>query len=157
MSTIGIDQSFTSTGLWSSSTNNHKVINTKPVDKKDQLEVFKRARYITNEVIAFIIEEGDDVTDVNIEGLSFAARGDATRSLAILQGLIVDSLISYHRPLRIRIITPTSLKKLATDDGRADKDKMFEYLPDDIKKVIEAIPKSKGRGDLTDAYWLSKV
>lgn len=157
MSTIGIDQSFTSTGLWSSDTNNHRIISTKPMNKKDQLEVFKRARYITNEIISFIIEEGDQIENVNIEGLSFAARGDATRNLAILQGYIVDNLIHFHRPLNISIITPTSLKKLATGNGRSDKDNMFECLPDDIKEVIGSISKSKGRSDLTDAYWLANV
>jgi len=58
---------------------------------------------------------------------------------------------------RISIVPPTTLKKFATGNGNAKKEAMFDALPSETKQVFEEKTlKSKGRFDVTDAYWLSK-
>ena len=151
-SVIGIDQSFTSTAVWMDA-DNHRIIRTTP-NKEDPLDIFKRSIYIAQEIYSFC-HTYPDIERIQIEGLSFAAKGDATRNLGGLQFVIIEHLMKLKK--EIKIITPTSLKKLATDDGRADKQKMFDCLPDDVKELIGSVPKSKGRFDLVDAYWLSVV
>lgn len=151
--TIGIDQSLTNTAVWLD-LENHRLISTKP-NKEDPLDSFKRAIYIAQEIHSFCSEHSVKIDKIQIEGLSYGAFGDATRTLAGLQFIIVEHLMKLGKD--IEIITPTSLKKLATDDGRADKQKMFDCMPDDVKDVIGEVGKTKGRFDLCDAYWLSVV
>ena len=152
---MGLDQSFTSTGVCINSENgfDFRVIPTVP-DKEDPLEKFKRAMFISDAICDMIKEQ--NVDKVNIEGLALGrAIGNSNRDLAILQGVIVCDILKKFSGLNINIVVPTTLKKFATGKGNAPKDMLFECLPDDIKENLSKIPKSKGRLDLCDAYWLS--
>ena len=152
---LGVDQSFSCTGLCLFDGNEHifSTIQTVP-DKEDKLEKFKRAKYIAKEISELCMIHG--VTDVRIEGLAMGkAIGNSTRDLAGLQYVIVNELMENHPEISITIITPTSLKKFATGKGNAKKDGMFESLPENIQDVLIGYPKTKGRFDLADAYWLA--
>lgn len=101
---------------------------------------------------------------VCMEGLGFGSTGDAARSLAGLQFLLIDGFktaINDEFTVKfvdsfVDIATPTTVKKFATGSGKATKDEMFDALPKTVKDKFLKIPKTKGRYDLTDAYWLSQ-
>lgn len=150
----GIDQSYTSTGVVifeNSSYKKHYVITTQ-IDRDDPLTYINRAKHIATEVVA--IMHHDKVDRVVIEGLGFGAKGDQTRNLAGLQYLILSRLIDMDIP--VSIIAPTSLKKQATGKGNAGKDEMIEAVGPELLPALMKIPKSKGRGDIADAYGLAK-
>jgi crossover junction endodeoxyribonuclease RuvC len=154
MVVLGIDQSFTSTGICVNSDGNfeYKVIAT-VVNRDDPLEKFKRAMIISETIVDLIAK--NNVNIVNIEGLALGrAIGNSNRDLAILQGIIVSDIIRKCN-IEPNIIAPTSLKKFATGKGNAKKDILFECLPDEVKEHLMTFPKTKGRFDLCDAYWLS--
>lgn len=156
MVTIGIDQSLTSTGVCISGIEDsvvqrHFEIIKTATRPEDPLDLFRRSATIADELVK--ICNRFSVKKAYIEGLSFGSRGDATRKLATLQGIIIDRLLAID--IEPCIIAPPSLKKFATDNGRASKEEMFDVLPEDLKRTLSDIPKSKGRYDLCDAYWLS--
>lgn len=172
---VGIDQSFTSTGLvaipedtvygFGAYPANHHgdavvlalptylVIRTES-DKEDPLQKFKRAASICAQVIDFIAQYNEPA--VTIEGLGFAARGDATRDLGGLQYLIVSRLI--ERGISPTILAPTSLKKRFTGNGKASKKEMVEAVKAScvgFHGVLSETPGTKGKYDLADAYALA--
>jgi Holliday junction resolvasome RuvABC endonuclease subunit len=150
----GIDQSTTSTGVFiDTPTPFYELINTKK-DLENPLDIFARCLEISNHVNATLLTHLPTV--VNIEGLGFGAVGNATRNLAILQGVIVCGIIQTYPHITINIIPPTALKKFATGDGRAKKDGMYAALPDEVKALFAGVRKTKGLYDLTDAYFLSQ-
>jgi len=152
---MGIDQSLTSTGIAIKLFNRvyFEVVSTK-ADKEDNLQKIKRSREIADRIVDLCTMH--DVTRVQIEGLGFNAKGNATRDLSGLQFIIISSLLDAGFDTdSIELIAPTSLKKFATGNGKASKDDMFNALPDYERGEIGCYAKSKGRFDLTDAYFLS--
>lgn len=147
---VGIDQSYTSTAVVANDGTKFvtNIIRTTP-DK----DVYARAEAITSAVIKLANEYKP--SKINIEGLAFASRGNATRDLAGLQMMIVCGLRKAgYDP---KIIAPNTLKKHATGKGNADKEAMHTALPDDIKQQFKDIKKTKGLSDVVDAYWLSTM
>lgn len=159
MITVGIDQSYTSTGVVVIHDDFFEslIITTQP-NKEDPLEKFRRAEYIAEHVVGMIASVEGEVDKVYIEGLGFAARGDATRDLGGLQYMIVNRLI--YSGLPPVIIAPTSLKKRFAGHGKATKDDMVEAVQQVDQKAYQemmGIPKSKGRYDMADAYALAHI
>lgn len=155
--TMGIDQSYTSTGIVIKNDNGdvvHDELIMTTKDKDDYYTNFVRAEEISNKVIEIAVAEL--VTHVNIEGLGFGATGDATRNLAGLQYLIITKLLNIG--LKPTIVAPTSLKKFATGSGKAKKTEVFDAIeahnPTYFVKLSKVL-KTKGRYDLADAYWLA--
>lgn len=154
---LGLDQSFTSTGVVVMDERKSVIWMGTVTTKKqtdDKQEIFHRARKIVQEISDIISEYKIDF--VSIEQLAYGSVGDATRNLAGLQFMLIDMFIENDIPFMT--VPPTSLKKYATDKGNCSKDLMVECLPSvpvDIKGQIEKHPKSKGRYDLADAYWLA--
>lgn len=151
---LGIDQSLRFSGICIIEGEYlifHDIIQTTE-DKNDKLDVFKRSDVIAEKIAEIAVDYSID--KVNIEGISFGSTGDATRKLAILQGLIVNKLIQQEK--EVNIIAPPSLKKFATNNGRAKKEEIFSCLPETIQVTFSAYPKTKGRFDLADAYWLAR-
>lgn len=107
--------------------------------------------------------DNQNIVDICIENIGFGSTGDATRGLAGLQFLIIDEFIrdneDWGNPNReqpsVDLAPPTTIKKFATGNGRADKEDLFNALPDEVKEIFGQIPKTKGRYDLTDAYFIS--
>lgn len=155
MTIIGIDQSFTNTGICIKNSDEYtfKVHSTVP-DKEDLLEKFKRAKQIALRILEDIRDF--DVTDVRLEGLAMGnIKGNSSRDLSILQGVIVTHILDHYPDMPIKIITPTSVKKYATGKGNSPKDELFNCLPENIKEILMGYPKTKGRLDLCDAYWIA--
>jgi Holliday junction resolvasome RuvABC endonuclease subunit len=150
---IGIDQSYTSTGMVIINDDGLvELINIK-TNKSDN--IFIRAIDIGNAIVDKIDEYHPDCL-IGIEGLAFSMKGNATRDLAGLQFVIVSKIYEKFGIL-IDIISPLSLKKFATGNGRANKNDMVESLPNDILNIFlkNGFKKSKGLYDITDAYYIA--
>ena len=94
-----------------------------------------------------LAERADEVW---LESLSFSSTGNATRDLAMLFFAIADK----HNA---KWVAPTTLKKLATGKGNTKgKQAMFDALPPAAQRVFGTFPKTKGRYDLADAFWVCK-
>jgi len=155
---LGIDQSFTSTGWFVS---NSDLYQYGLIHSDKNLDTYTRAIGVADEIMSLLMRRlNGDVDVVTIEGLPFMSRSNVTRDLAGLQFLIIDRLMDkgYVLDKNLFIIPPTTLKKYATGKGNIKgKEPLYEALPDGIRSSIGKIPKSKGRSDITDAYWLSKI
>lgn len=157
MITMGIDQSYNSTGCVI--IQNDQIIFDEciTIGNNKETDVFDRSYILANYLKD--ITEKFKPTNVIIEGLAFGIRGDATRDLAGLQFMIINSIRHCNHPISPLIVAPMSLKKFSTGSGRSDKKEMFNHLPEHIKKYFKEIKKykvSKGLFDMVDAYWLAK-
>lgn len=116
-------------------------------------DIFTRAWDVSRKVGALAMQYEVDSTAV--EGLAFGKFGDATRDLAGLQFCVVNVIRQICKG-ELTIITPNTVKKVATGKGNSKKEPMYDALPDDVKGLFEQkkYKKTTGRYDLTDAYWI---
>jgi crossover junction endodeoxyribonuclease RuvC len=150
MIVLGIDQSLTSTG-WSLKEDG--VLKEHGILTSDKTQTnFERAIVVADQI--FNLDKKFKPDKSVIEGIPFMSRSNVTRDLAGLQFLIVDRLLRDGWET-LDIVPPTKLKKFATGSGKASKDEMVEALPEGVKEKFEKIPKTKGRYDLADSYWLA--
>jgi Holliday junction resolvasome RuvABC endonuclease subunit len=155
MITIGIDQSYTSSGVVILDDSGNLVDVRRLVSDK-KLDMFDRAWQMANFVVDTIIEVGAD--SVAIEGLAFGIRGSATRDLAGLQYMIV-CLVRHRTGKDVKIIAPLTLKKFATGSGKASKKDMVAAIPPEFvhfMQVEKGLKKTTGLTDVADAYFLAK-
>ena len=152
MIVLGIDQSYTSTGYCVFNEDKTLITFGKINTSKDDGNSFVRARIIVDKLKE--IADNNKVDKVCIEGLAFGGAGNATRDLAGLQFLIVDSF----RPTVVEVIAPTAVKKLAIGKhkGKIVKDDLFKALPELTQKSFLdfGLKKTKGLYDVTDSYWI---
>lgn len=154
MKILGIDQSYTSSGivlledgeLFSA----HKYVADKSVNR------FAQAHEIALHIAGVVDEHKPDI--IAIEGLAFGMRGNVTRDLGGLQFVIIAHLQEVKKR-EVEIIAPTSAKKFATGSGRAKKEDMIESLPEPILEHFTGLglKKSTGLADMADAYWIAKT
>lgn len=159
MKTLGIDQSYTSTGVCIRYWRTEECTIFPPIstecNKEDPLDYMKRATIISKKVME-IIENVGGVNALIIEGLAMGGvPGNQARNLSGLQFLIITKVLEEYPSIDIKVIAPTTVKKKATGSGRGKKEELFDALPLEIKEEIGKYKKTKGRYDLTDAYWLS--
>lgn len=154
---LGIDQSFTSTGVTVLDQSGN-LIHSAIIKSIPSNSHFKRAWDILKAIEKIILDY--QINHIAIEGLALAKIGNATRSLAILQGILVANL-QYNPPSNhklstneILIVAPRCLKKFATGKGTAKKAEMIAALPDQIKNQMGSQSKST-LSDLADAYHLA--
>lgn len=154
---LGIDQSFTSSGICildeHSNVVHHETINTTDADG----DIFDRAIKVVKR-IEEIIHQYEPVR-VGIEGLAFSKFGNATRDLAGLQFVIITHLRRTFPDFgtKLDIISPNLLKKFASGKGSASKDDMFAALSPEYAAIFTCYKKTKGRSDVVDAFWLAKM
>lgn len=150
---MGIDQSLNGTAVCIVDNNNLLFFCVIRTDKTKT--VFERTLHVALSISELYASHIPD--SINIEGLAFAMRGDATRDLAGLLFTIVNVLSLKHPGVVPNLIPPTTLKKFATGSGKAKKENMIAALPDiDRQRFIDAkFKKTTGLADLADAYWLS--
>ena len=153
MRILGIDQSYTSTGIVVLEDDDvvyaERYVTDDKRDKPDRaLEIAKRILEVVQEQYPFLIA---------LEGLAFGMRGDATRDLAGLQFVIVCMLREHDRDCIV--VAPNTVKKFATGNGRCEKIEMYDCLPDNVKTLFDnmGLLKTTGRYDLTDAYYIAKT
>lgn len=155
MITIGVDQSFTSSGFVVLDTDG-KVVDVRRFVSAKALDMFDRARQVANYVADVIIEVGADL--VALEGLAFGIRGSATRDLAGLQYMIVGK-VRERTGKNIKIVAPLTLKKFATGSGKASKKDMVAAIPPEVvlyMKEEKGLKTTTGLTDVADAYFLAK-
>lgn len=151
--TLGIDQSYTSSG-YCVVDESGSMIDFGTFKSAKANDVYDRATQVAGFIVDKAIEH--NVKRVNIEGLAFGIRGDATRDLAGLLFTIVTTLRRRTSNIKLTVVAPTSLKKFATKSGKSDKAAMIAAVPETVMaQFIEAkYKKTTGLADLCDAYWL---
>ncbi len=154
MKILGIDQSYTSSGIVLLENGifmrGHKFAANKEMNR------FGQAHEIALHISGVVDDFKPDV--IAIEGLAFGMRGNVTRDLGGLQFVIIAHLQEIKK-YDVDIIAPTSAKKFATGSGRAKKEDMIESLPESVHTyfVDLGMKKTTGLGDMADAYWIAKT
>ena len=162
MLVLGIDQSYKSTGIvlledetivdvltFKANDVRMKGKVEEPIDRFDQsVEI---AKFIGDYAVKHLPEA------IGVEGLAHGGLGSMTRDLAGLQFTIINHLRTLDFR-RMEIIPPTTVKKFATGKGNSKKEVLYEFLPESIKLLFDekGFKKSKGRYDVTDAYWIAR-
>jgi crossover junction endodeoxyribonuclease RuvC len=154
MCVLGIDQSFTGTGivvLNESGNVDHlqKITSEKGSGRVNQIMT------ISNEILDIISKY--KITTVKIEGLSLGSNSSVTRDLAgLMYGILLK--IKEEHGIDAEVVAPKSVKKYATGNGNAKKQDMFDALPEDIqKRILElGVKKTTGMYDIADAYFIAK-
>lgn len=151
--TLGFDQSYTNSGFCVFK--DGAMVDYGTYKSTKAMDVFDRSVQVAQFVVDKVAEH--NVEQINIEGLAFGIRGDATRDLAGLLFTIINAVRRQKPAVKIAIIPPTTLKKFATGTGKSDKAAMIDKLPPDVRaKFDEAnLRKTTGLADVCDAYWLS--
>lgn len=154
MTILGIDQSFTCTGYCVlTEEGNISTFGNIRTSTEDG-DIYHRARMIVD--ILREIAYNNNIDTVCIEGLAFGGVGNATRQLAGLQFLIVDSF----RPTVCNIIAPAAVKKLALGKtkGKIKKQDLFEALPLETQTLFlsSGVKKTTGLYDIVDSYFIAK-
>lgn len=161
---IGIDQSFSSTAVVIVDVERDVLVSytvfTTKKERDDRLDKIIRARHIADEMVGFIYEVCTNnkavIQNIIIEGVGFAARGDATRDLAGLQFILIDALMSSFN-LEPIVVAPTSLKKFACGKGNGSKQDVIDATPECYRTQFLTKYKKSSLDDFCDAYWLSKM
>jgi crossover junction endodeoxyribonuclease RuvC len=151
---IGIDQSLVCSGICITDGTNHEFhrIETKK-DGTDAMTNFKRVRVIADTILDLCKQH--DISVIAIEGLAMGnIAGNSNRDLAGLQYIIIDTLIA-NGLTDITIIPPTVVKKFASGKGNCKKPIMFEFLPESVQEELLNYPKTRGRFDIMDAYFIA--
>ena len=150
---LGIDQSFTSTGWCVTEGDSLIAFGIIKSDKGDNN--YLRAKYIAKELASLYLRHACD--RVVVEGIPYMAKSNITRDLAGLLYVITYVFSPEKIDDTIFIVPPTKVKKFATGSGKASKEDMFDALPEEAKSKLATTAKSKGRFDITDSYWLSRI
>lgn len=152
---LGIDQSYNNSGYCLIDTDTKGIIKFGTIKSDKTQTTYQRALNTALEISKLVDELSPAA--INVEGLAFGIRGDATRDLAGLLFTIVNVLKIKHPALPVREHAPTSLKKRATGSGKAQKTDMINALPEHVRNEFTkaGFKKTTGLADVTDAYWLS--
>lgn len=150
---MGVDQSLNGTAVCIIDGGN--LIDFCVIRSDKTKTVFERTLSVALRISELYASHTPDI--IQIEGLAFAMRGDATRDLAGLLFTVINVLALQHPEAKHMLIPPTSLKKFATGSGKAKKEDMIASLPVDVKqRFMDAkYKKTTGLADLADAYWLA--
>ncbi len=164
---LGIDQSFTSTGyvvledLSGESKDDQKdscacnLIDSGFITSKTGTNTFVRALLIAEELQKIAIR--NHVSYICIEGLAFSSNSASSKDLAGLQYVIMVILMKqFMVEEQIKIVAPTTLKKFATDYGKASKEDMLAKICEKHKSELLQNYKKKNILDISDAYFLAK-
>jgi len=154
MKVLAIDQSFTSCGI--------VILNDQEVEYAEKYvsdpakDMFARAWEVAEHIL--YVHQQHQPEYVAIEELAFNAIGNQTRNLAGLQYTIITRL-RYVEGKDIRVVHPTSVKKIATGRGNAKKDELLEFLPKQALNYFLSlgVKKTTGLRDLCDAYWIGQA
>lgn len=146
---IGIDLSFTGTGLVTVDKNgqlvDQKLIATKPIGRNSS-DVIVRVDGIRKCIMDYL--ESKKCELVSIEGFSFGSKGKALFEIAYLGYRVREDVIRkgilYIEP------TPAQVKKFATGKGNASKNIV-------MLEVYKRWGVEFGNDNLVDAYVLSQI
>jgi crossover junction endodeoxyribonuclease RuvC len=154
MRILAIDQSYTSSGLVI--LDDGKILHAEIFSSDANEDIFMRAWAVTEHIQKLAKRFGPD--HIAMEGLAFSKFGNATRDLAGLQYMIMG-ILRFVEGYNVLVISPNTVKKVATGKGNAKKEQLLESLPSDVKSHFEDMgaKKTKGLYDLSDAYWIGQA
>lgn len=154
MKILGLDQSFTCSGFVI--IEDGKLIHCEKLKTDKNKNIYERTWQVVKRVRELAAQYKPNY--LAIEGLAFAAVGNATRDLAGLQFAVI-SILRYEDQIDVRVVPPTVVKKHATGKGRVDKMELVEALPPEVREAFDAIgvKKTTGLRDLADAYWIAQA
>lgn len=154
MTVLAVDQSFTSCGIVVA--DGTQLIHCEKFTTDKQKEIYERAWDVSEKLVN--VAKQYNVEYIAIEGLAFGKSGDATRDLAGLLFVIV-ARFRYVEGFDVVIITPNTVKKVATGKGNAKKEQMVEALPPHIRAAFDqlGVKKTTGLLDMSDAWWISQA
>lgn len=155
MKIIGIDQSFTCSGLVVFE--DEKIIEFNAIKSNKEDDKFNRAVFIIDEIFKLYDKHKPDI--MRVEGLAFGTSGNATRDLAGLLFSIITHGIKNYTNFNYEIVSPKQVKRFATGSGKATKTQMIEALPEDVRMLFENenYKKTTGLADLADAYFIGQM
>jgi len=116
---IGIDPSFTGTGLIALSNGDIKKERLIVSNSKDEVE--DRLVYITDRIIDFCVEFSKPI--IYMEGIAFAKKSTYAHQLGALHFYIRIRLKQIRQTFTV--VPPTELKKFVTGKGNCKKDLML--------------------------------
>lgn len=151
---LGIDQSYTSTGICL--VQGDQMIHFERFVSDKTKEIFEKCWDVASYVRKIIKDHKPAAA--SIEGLAFGMMGNATRDLAGLQFSVITSVRFADGYESLAVVTPLTLKKFATGSGKAKKEDMIAALPTDVLERFKekGFKKTTGLADLADAYWLAR-
>lgn len=92
-----------------------------------------------------------------LEGYSYGSTG---KVFEIGENVGILKLQLFHKNIEPDIIAPPTLKKFATDNGRADKEMMYDQFVEETKIDLCALYGLKAKNspcsDMVDSYFLAK-
>ena len=152
---LGIDQSYTSSGLVITDDDSGAMVYFERFKTDPTHDTYARALAVAQQVCGVVATYNPMI--MNLEGLAFGIRGNATRDLAGLLFTIVNIVLSKYPDLKYNILPPTAVKKRATGSGKAKKKEMIDALPSGVKQAFtdKNFKLTTGLADLADAYWIS--
>jgi len=156
---MGIDQSFTNTGitiLRQNSSTEQEIIHADAISTSIDIPAEERMFAIINFLINTTKEFG--VRSVAIESPAYQVASNNGR---LLSGLFFSILTHFIKEgIEYLPVNPKTLKKFATGNGSADKHQMKEALKKDELEMLSFLskikPKSKKFEDIVDSFWLAK-
>jgi len=151
---IGIDQSYT--GCAYTVFQDTEMVDFDIIRADKTQDVYTKAIGIATKISEICTKYKPN--SINLEGLAFGMTGNATRDLAGLLFTIVTVLKLQHPTIPYNIIAPTSIKKFATNSGKATKADIIAAVPDQIMDQFKNknFKKTTGLADLSDAYWIAR-
>lgn len=156
---VGLDQSFSSSGCVILDKHGEAIFSelvyTDKADGSDTTRSIMIAEGIVSMIESVENASEDELAPVAIENLAFGMKGMVLQRLAGLRGVIMGDL--ERAGYTTLDVAPSTVKKRATGSGKADKQQLFEALPEKLQKRFGNLPKSHGRYDLVDAYWISVI
>ncbi len=161
---LGIDQSFTGTGLAvvdllksgdEAFIYQEKIV-TSPKEK-DPFDYSIRTKYITKQICKVISKYLPDF--FVLEGLSYGSTRSVVFELGGLSYMIRDEIFKYinnqSKSVGFYIVPPSVLKKYWTGSGTANKETMIDESKK--RKIPIATIKSKFDDNIVDAYALATI
>jgi crossover junction endodeoxyribonuclease RuvC len=115
---------------------------------RNDLTGMERLRWVRDRVRLIVAGPFEEADLVAIEGQSFGSSKSYARENAELAGLVKMDLYEASTPFVL--ISPSSLKKYATGNGRSDKDEVFQ-------QAIRRGNREFGSKDEAEAWWLHEM
>ena len=151
---LSIDLSLRSTGYCIWENNKLKKYGIIHTDKDET--PFERAKYISDTLIK-LITDNTCIDRVFIEAPAYAARGSMSYVLMGVHFHVVTNITNDLGKDVIQIPI-TTIKKQFTGNGRAKKDEIMKFIPEDVLTMFKKdYVVSRGLTDLCDAYALGWV
>ena len=97
-------------------------------------------------------------TKIYLEGYSFGSKGSLVFTISEATALLKYKLYSNNLPFEI--IPPKQVKSLATGNGNASKDLMYEHFVKqtdiNLKEIFQQKDVKSPISDIVDAYFIAK-